>query len=935
MNPNILDYLPRYPPIGTSAFNRDFNNLYEFKNPVVPRTESFPTSKGDRMSHQIILSRIMSTRTPYDGMLLMHDMGTGKTCTAVSIIEQIRSEADSGITKFYYVSKNNDLGANFDYQYRNVCVKGNVKNTGVQTKTYTKFLDEFKDNNNLEGSVVVIDEVHNIKTMIKGYTKILTNPDIRNLKVILMSGTPMTDDPREIYDIMNLITRERRNHINMKARDNVDLTELELRKLFRGRVSYLKSMEIKGFSTTMQESSTPSVSSFKHFKIYPSKMSDHQFKYYDAAFKSDFGSDGSIDDQSSDTKSAAYSNSRQASNFVDDNGSYTIEQLKTVSMKLPGRTNDEKLTALRKYSAKYADSMKVLIKARNDRKNVFVYNRFVKGGGLSVFVRILNLFGFAPAIVQSDGTVAVDINSKRYMVMTGDTPPAVKQQLVERFNRPDNLNGDYIGVVLVSDAISEGYTFKNIQVVDIHSPWFQYAKITQAIARGIRLGSHNALLDRDGKVNVEIYLRASIVPEGTEVDSVDVKTYAIAEKKDIAVKQIEYIIKQEAIDAVSMKSRNTRDSKYDGKRECEYKKCDYVTHPGIAKPIGANINNYSNFQLYYNVDDTGLRNSIIDMFDKTDSIRFVDIVQNTVRNTIPVLAALHEIINTNIPVTKGGAKFYVREDKNIYYLTREIGNNTTSLDMYYNNRDIQTTVVYGESDEKFDIMVVLTDDTLNTVDDLVAEFTKNSDTVTVDEKERLLEKIIEEKIDTPRSQMIMKFFSGLHGIVEGTMYSWYPKHASATDSEAKKKPCRKFEVGKGWTDADADELKVIKKHVDQIKLRMETNAKEVADDMGVENVNRMYYGLYDYKENLTKSSKAGSFVFRIMTFLTERAEDERKNPTGRVCSTFDISKDEDNKKIFDLIGMFPVTGENKKETCNRLYNAMEQKGIVTRYVNHI
>jgi len=160
------------------------------------------------------------------------------------------------------------------------------------------------------------------------------------------------------------------------------------------------------------------------------------------------------------------------------------------------------------------------------------------------------------------------------MEMTGGTSPAAKQQLVERFNRPDNINGEYIGVVLVSDAISEGYTFKNIQVVDIHSPWFQYAKITQAIARGIRLGSHNELLKRDGKVNVDIYLRASTVPERGDVESVDVKTYAIAEKKDIVVKQIEYIIKQEAIDAVAMKSRNSRGSEYDGKRECEYKKCE-------------------------------------------------------------------------------------------------------------------------------------------------------------------------------------------------------------------------------------------------------------------------------------------------------------------------------------------------------------------------
>jgi len=934
MNPNIVDYLPRYPPIEATTFNKDFNNLYEFKNPVVPKTESFPTSKGERMSHQIIISRIMSSRTPYDGMLLMHDMGTGKTCTAVSIIEQIRSETDSGIKKFYYVAKNNDLGANFDYQYRNVCVKGTVKNTGVQTKTYTKFLDEFKDNNNLEGSVVVIDEVHNIKTMINEYTKILTNPKIRNLKVVLLSGTPMTDDPREIEDIMNLITRDRSTHVKREPGYYNNLTPdkiEELRKLFRGRVSYLKSMETKGFSTTMKESDKP-LETFKHFKIYPSEMSTHQLEFYKAALRSDLGEVGSIIDQPSDTKSAAYSNSRQASNFVDENGNYTIDQLKTIRMNIKGGTDKEKLQQLRKYSAKYADSMEVLIAARNDRKNVFVYNRFVKGGGLFVFKRILDIFGFKSTRVGSDGVVAATPNPKRYMEMTGSTTPSDKQQLVERFNRPDNIDGAYIGIVLVSDAISEGYTFKNIQVVDIHSPWFQYAKITQAIARGIRLGSHNALLQRDGQVNVEIYLRASTLPAGADVESIDIKTYSIAEKKDIAVKQIEYIIKQEAVDAVAMKARNTRGSEYDGKRECEYTTCDYVTHPGRPSPIGGNNDDYSNFQIYYNLDDTGLRNSIVDMFAKVDSIRFVDIVQNTVKNTIPVLAALYTLINANTPVIRNGVKFYIREDKDIYYLTTSIGNNTTSLDLYYNSRDIQTTLLKWESDVKFEIMDILSDTSVKTVDDLVALFVKNSDTVTVADKERLLEAFI---VGSPvEDSPVEEFFSGLYGNIGGVMYSWYPKHATKLKKVSLATPCRKY-TGGGWVDVSEEEFeKIIKPYIYGIKATMQQKAKSKYEEMTESSVPKtLYYGLYNYKEDKAGSSRE----FKIMAFETSGlgVDDRREENTGVNCKSFKFN---DNTGIFNAIGI--MLGEKPKKStkdwrCDPLEKAMAMEGLLTRFIQHI
>ena len=58
-----------------------------------PKCENVPELKIALMNHQKIIARFMSSRTPYNGLLLIHEMGSGKTCSAIGVIEQIRSES--------------------------------------------------------------------------------------------------------------------------------------------------------------------------------------------------------------------------------------------------------------------------------------------------------------------------------------------------------------------------------------------------------------------------------------------------------------------------------------------------------------------------------------------------------------------------------------------------------------------------------------------------------------------------------------------------------------------------------------------------------------------------------------------------------------------------------------------------------------------------
>ena len=102
-----------------------------------------------------------------------------------------------------------------------------------------------------------------------------------------------------------------------------------------------------------------------------------------------------------------------------------------------------------------------IFKAREEGKSVFIYNEYVKGSGLILFGLILNLFGFAKA----DGSEPPGSKKARYASLTNETTTNKQiTDLISRFNDPDNMNGEIINVIMGSRKISEGFSFKNIQV---------------------------------------------------------------------------------------------------------------------------------------------------------------------------------------------------------------------------------------------------------------------------------------------------------------------------------------------------------------------------------------------------------------------------------------------------------------------------------------
>ena len=381
----IVDFLPKYPNIYNK--DEDILNPYEigfyesifkkrefYEERIKPNEiETIPDEKGVLMKHQKIIARFLSSNTMYDSLLLVHMMGTGKTCSAIGAIEQIKSETNN-FKGVYIFAKGKSILNNFIKELRDKCTSGQYipegyipnistcgskKNKGngltekealLRTKklyehfyhisiavnkpttfqTFAKHLKRTNDADIVEmysNHIIVIDEVHNLR--IQGDSNSMHIYEqfkrflhlVKNCKILLLSGTPMKDSPDEIASIMNLILpKENELPIGEKFLDEyMEKKGVNSYIVKKSTVNKLKHV-FKGrvsFIKALQSSVTKefvgekNVGKLKHFIVDPIKMSQKQSDVYNKALKID-----------NEGNKGIYTNSRQASLFVFPDGSY-------------------------------------------------------------------------------------------------------------------------------------------------------------------------------------------------------------------------------------------------------------------------------------------------------------------------------------------------------------------------------------------------------------------------------------------------------------------------------------------------------------------------------------------------------------------------------------------------------------------------------------
>jgi hypothetical protein len=669
-------YLPGYPSIQDE----------EFYNRIVEKKEFWSGQDDMFFRHQLNIARYMTQWTLYDSLFIYHEMGTGKSAVTVAMTELAKQ--DKFYKKVIYIAHNQTQIANYKNEIKrfstrlSFLLERDMKSlpedrmrgrwNSILAKDHYEFYtfgtiaSEFSRRTDqwikehYDKSIIIIDEAHHLVQTNKEEDKKSYNTIIKFLgllafkKLLVMSGTPIRDQPDEIIPLLNLVLPKEK-HLsrsefistffrvkeNIKIFEKVEIPVYEWKP--EGRLDFIR--HIQGYVSYVKRRLSNAVIRYegriydpmKNIKIVAHRMDPFQNSIYTEIFMKERWGEG---EEMGTAKSSFYSASKQASLFVFPNqetGEKGYKQF--VSPQFVLRPNfletigDYKnmtvgsiLDLLKQFSVSYAYVLGQIL--NNPKELIYVFSDLVEGSGILLFMSILKtLFGFKLITSKKD---LVDAKGDR-MILLNDRVANEEdfQDFINYFNRPENKYGEYCQIVMSTNKTKEGISLKNVRQIHILTPSWNIADTSQAMARSLRARSH---IDLENPI-VKIFLHVSVPFTGEEEDeekwldeklpitrdellfSVDFQRYYRSEIKERNAKLLDRVFLESSWDCLMNLPHNTQSGRLeDYSRECEYDVCEYKCY-GVSGDNRLVASDFSNFNAYYSdEEEVIIMNRIQDYF---------------------------------------------------------------------------------------------------------------------------------------------------------------------------------------------------------------------------------------------------------------------------------------------------------------------------------
>ena len=634
---------------------------------------------------QAIIPNLINPNTPYKGVILMHGVGSGKTMTAIRVAEQFKEQIKKYNTKIYVLVPGPNTRENFKKELIQTTGETYLKNKEtlnqmtqqevdfekksaiysalqyykiLSYKTfYKKVLGEkivekkvvgdnkikasYRKNTegdfereividritNMNNTILIVDEAHNISGNEYGEALKKIIKESENLRVILLTATPMINLADEIVDLLNFIRplddQVQRDKIftsdknyQMKIKPN----GIEyLKEKARGYISFYRGSIPYTFAERKEEGVIPDGMLFT--PVIKCLMDDFQYETYNETTKN---FDDTLDRASSAAANFVFpglnkDNSNLQGYYSNDGLNIIISQLNNNGSKLRSLINkklfkgklsqgeeenfiyekDKNITGLilnLKYIKRFSTKFYTLINNLNSLINenigtAFIYSNLVKAGGMELFSESLIQNGYLEyqddnnydikdeTIDYKTGLSFVEFKKKKlsnfkpatFILVTGGVEeaeelPEIKQKLIQDvFNNQDNIDGKNIKFILGSRVMNEGVTLKNVKEVHIIDVFFNIPKAEQVIGRAIRMCVHQDVInDKNKYPKVNVFRYVVALKDKLSTDEL---LYQKAELKYLTVKEIEHALKETAVDCPLLLHANVFPE------EEEYKNC--------------------------------------------------------------------------------------------------------------------------------------------------------------------------------------------------------------------------------------------------------------------------------------------------------------------------------------------------------------------------
>lgn len=419
----LFDNVYSYPNINDDKFQEKIFKKKEFFNYQIkhkPEINSYndlseyrkkSTSQFKLAEYQQMLANYFNPDTPYNALLLFHGLGTGKTCCAINIASRFYDQIKKYNTRIYIIVpgplikdnwikeiKNSECSnlnnANekqifelyniMSYKSFNRRVLGEkIRNKEIGQGKYKKNEEgeilrneAFNKINSLDNTLLIIEEAHNITGNDYGLAVKKIAAVSKNLKILLLTGTPMknsADDILSLLEIMNIANKNYKkipqiftgfNH----TLDFAENGENELRKQLKGKISYIAGGDKYLFAKRNDVGIIPK--SLKFTKVIPVKFNDEQYNFYKNVYNENYNG---LEKHSSDVCNFIFPN------LVYDNKKIKIEYVYGVNgmeKVINNITNNYKdfNEALKDFINKRIDK-----KIKNNNRLIYLDNKILTG----------------------------------------------------------------------------------------------------------------------------------------------------------------------------------------------------------------------------------------------------------------------------------------------------------------------------------------------------------------------------------------------------------------------------------------------------------------------------------------------------------------------------------------------------------------------------
>lgn len=491
------------------------------------------------------------------GMVFNHNMGSGKTKTALAIIDsaiesgyKIMFIAPASLQENLYkeiADYNELLGRNlnkdiFKFVNRSHTLVKNISKVNQEPEKIVLDVESiYKNISQIENTLVVIDESHLIMQSISNgsagavefYDLIMNSPNIR---VIMLTGTIINSRPFELAPMFNMLDGSRifpeMESLFMEAFWDKEKMEMRNRCKFQNRIMGLISrIDADAMSLQLVDGKLEKVKS-QNKNVFPEKyetqvlripMSGRQVGLYmvrrEKEIKENFNKKsqmpGRINSQKfsgREKESSTYRvRSRQCSNYAPPP---EIESLYTSET---GYTQEQIDEVMDKAKPEELESVKFIeiveLFNKHAKQKGIVYSQFTDIGGNGALARFLVCPERGYQHIQFDeNNKPTNLGPRTFALLNRGIDDLKNRYniILNIYNSESNDHGEELPYLLIGVSEVVGLDLKCTRFVIMMEPPFIYSPYTQLIARAVRYKSHLRLPPNEQ--NVQPYVLLAIYP---------------------------------------------------------------------------------------------------------------------------------------------------------------------------------------------------------------------------------------------------------------------------------------------------------------------------------------------------------------------------------------------------------------------------------------